>query len=364
MDFGLSETQRLMQDGVMRFLQDHASIDALKNEKSWPKLQHGFDELGMMGALVAQDHGGMEASLLDAALVQEALGYFAAPISFMDSHALAPLAIKEAGSPAQQSEYLSAITSGTMRIGMAIGSLHGQRSSPSHPHNAIAAEKGKLSGTAFFASMPKNPTHILVASKENDFFLLPASSAGIDIQPLSTIDKTRYFSKIIFNQAAAEKLAGENRAGQTAERILAAGRILLAADMLGAGQSMLNRAVAYALERKQFGRQIGSFQAVKHMCAEMAAQLEPCRAMMWYAAYCFDERPDEAALMACLVKAHLGDVARFVARTSTEVHGGMGFVAETGLHFWFKRIGVNYQWLGAAERLREEAASLQTLDSA
>ena len=134
-----------------------------------------------------------------------------------------------------------------------------------------------------------------------------------------------------------------------------------AADTLGAAQTMLTQAVAYAKERVQFGRPVGSFQAVKHMCADMAAELEPCRAMMWYAAHAFDAIPSEARLTACHTKAHLSEVGTFVARTATEVHGGIGFTHELGLHFWFKRIGANRQLLGGPERIREQAALLQQL---
>ena len=128
---------------------------------------------------------------------------------------------------------------------------------------------------------------------------------------------------------------------------------------LGAASAMLDRAVAYSKERVQFGRPIGSFQAVKHLCAEMAAELEPCRAMLWFAAHACDALPEEASLNTCHVKAHLSEVGTRVARTSTEVHGGIGFTDELGLHLWFKRIGANRQLLGGPDQLRELAAQLQ-----
>ncbi|MDP1556185.1 MAG: acyl-CoA dehydrogenase family protein [Hyphomonas sp.] len=142
-------------------------------------------------------------------------------------------------------------------------------------------------------------------------------------------------------------------------RLRAAGRVILAADSLGAGQAMIEKAVDYAGQREQFGRLIGSFQAVKHMCAEMAARHEPCRSLVWYAAHAFDAVPKEASLVACHAKSHTGEVHRFVARTSTEVHGGMGFTDLIGLHYWFKRIGFDRQVLGGPETVRAEAAALQ-----
>jgi alkylation response protein AidB-like acyl-CoA dehydrogenase len=124
---------------------------------------------------------------------------------------------------------------------------------------------------------------------------------------------------------------------------------------------MIDQSVAYAKIREQFNRPIGSFQAVKHMCAEMVANLEPCRALVWYAGYALDEVPAEARLTACHTKAHLSEVGKAVAKTATEVHGGMGFTDLVGLHYWFKRIGFNRQILGAPELIREEAARVQNL---
>jgi alkylation response protein AidB-like acyl-CoA dehydrogenase len=141
--------------------------------------------------------------------------------------------------------------------------------------------------------------------------------------------------------------------------MLDAGRVILAADILGASGRALDLAVAYSLQRKQFERVIGSFQAVKHLCAEMAAELEPARSLVWYAGHAFDAIPEEASLMACHAKAHLSEIGPFIVRTSTEVHGGIGFTDEQNLHYWFKRVGLARQLLGSPELLREEAARLQ-----
>jgi alkylation response protein AidB-like acyl-CoA dehydrogenase len=124
---------------------------------------------------------------------------------------------------------------------------------------------------------------------------------------------------------------------------------------------MLDQAVVYAGQREQFNRVIASFQAVKHMCADMLANLEPCRALVWYAGHAMDDIPDVARMLACHAKAHLSEVGREVAKTSTEVHGGMGFTDLVGLHYWFKRIGANRQLLGSPELVREEAALVQKL---
>ncbi|GAA3999841.1 hypothetical protein GCM10022279_24430 [Comamonas faecalis] len=133
----------------------------------------------------------------------------------------------------------------------------------------------------------------------------------------------------------------------------------MVADTLGAAERMIEAAVEYSLERKQFGVPIASFQAVKHMCADMAARVEPCKALLWHAAFVVANGMSEGPAMACLAKSHLSDVGRFVARTATEVHGGIGFTDALGLHLWFKRIGVNRQLFGGPEFLRAEAARMQ-----
>jgi alkylation response protein AidB-like acyl-CoA dehydrogenase len=141
--------------------------------------------------------------------------------------------------------------------------------------------------------------------------------------------------------------------------MLDAARVVLAADILGASERALELAVAYAMQRRQFDRVIGSFQAVKHLCAEMLAELEPARSLVWYAAHAFDAVPEEASLVACHAKAHLSEIGPAIVRTATEVHGGIGFTDEQNLHHWFKRVGVDRQLLGSPELLRQQAARLQ-----
>ncbi|MCF8469524.1 MAG: acyl-CoA dehydrogenase, partial [Parvibaculum sp.] len=216
----------------------------------------------------------------------------------------------------------------------------------------------KLNGKALFALDAAVADIIIVADKAGGLHLVAGDAKGLTKVRLTSIDLTRTLTELQFENVEAEALVSGD-AAMVLGRVIDAGRIMLAADTLGAGWMMIDKAVAYAAERKQFGRVIGSFQAVKHMCAEMAAELEPCRSLVWYAAHAFDETPDEAALMAAHAKAHSGEVGRFVARTATEVHGGMGFTDLVGLHYWFKRIGLDRQLLGSPERARQDAAVMQ-----
>lgn len=357
MEFGLSAEQLLLQASVREFLDRHGPLERVRRhceerQERADDVWRGLCELGIAGLIVDEQHGGAGCSLLDAALVAEALASRVAPVPFVAAAVLAPVAIGVAGSEQQQSRWLPEIAEGRMVVGAALSPAAGSRASDS-----VRAVDGRLRGRAMFV-LDFAADKYLVADDGRRLYLVDADHASLRRRRLHTIDRTRSLGELELNDTPAELLEGSADPNVCA-RLLDAGRILLAADTLGAASAMLDRAVAYSKERVQFGRPIGSFQAVKHLCAEMAAELEPCRAMLWFAAHAFDALPEEASLNACHVKAHLSEVGTRVARTSTEVHGGIGFTDELGLHLWFKRIGANRQLLGGPDQLRELAAQLQ-----
>lgn len=310
----------------------------------------------MSGLVIPEEYGGLGLNMLFATVVSAALGSGTAPVPFAGSYIMAPLAINLAGDDAQKNMWLPKIAGGECVIGVGISEYVGAREDA-----GIEFSNGKLSGRSLFLIDGKNADGYLLANKSGELFLLDSSNPGIEITELVTVDKTRVSVELVMENVEAEVLPGSNDK-TVIEKVLDAGRLMIAADTVGAAQVMLNKSVAYSLERKQFGRLIGSFQAVKHMCAEMAAELEPCHSMIWHAAHCQDNVPEEARLMACQTKAHVSEVGKQVSKTATEVHGGMGFTDELGLHYWFKRIGLNRQLLGSPELIREEAGRLQGFD--
>jgi alkylation response protein AidB-like acyl-CoA dehydrogenase len=304
--------------------------------------------------LLPEEFGGLDLNLLDAALIAEALGRHVAPVPFIATAVMAPLALMQSGSPKQKSEWLPKLASGKTLAGVAISeSISGARDGAS-----VTASGGKLNGTSLFVIDSADADIFIVADKAGGLHLVDAKAKGVKHIPLETIDRTRGIGELEFENAEAEPL----KDGKPKDALLEmrdAAWVMLAADTLGAGQRMIEKAVEYAKERRQFDRVIGSFQAVKHMCAEMAAELEPCRSLVWYAAHAFDFIESEASLTAAHAKAHTSEIGRFVARTATEVHGGMGFTDLLGLHYWFKRVGLNRQLLGGPERARHLAAQMQ-----
>ena len=359
MDFGLSEEQTLLADSVSRLLTDQAPLartrsfverDEARADDVWTALV----ELGVPGLLIDENYGGSGLGALEAALVAECLGRHVAPVPYVASCVLAPLALELAGSPAQCAQWLPKMASGKVVVGAALAELSGAREQA-----GVSQQGDRLNGRALFV-LDFEADLYLVASRDAQLFLVARDAPGLTRRNLISIDRTRRLGELVFAEVAAELLPGSSDAG-IAHRLIAHGRVMHAADTLGASQAMLDQAVAYAGTRQQFGRVIGSFQAVKHLCAEMAAALEPSRALVWYAAHALTALPDEARLYACHAKAHLAEVGTFVARTATEVHGGMGFTDLLGLHYWFKRIGLNRQLLGSPERARHEAAEMQGL---
>ena len=361
MYFGLSEEQKSLEENINRFLVDNASLDVIKAvangdiEKA-DEIHRGIIDLGLSGLVIPEEYGGLGLNMLFATVVSAALGSGTAPVPFAGSYIMAPLAINLAGDDAQKNMWLPKIAGGECVIGVGLSEYVGAREDA-----GIEFSNGRLSGRSLFLIDGKNADGYLLANKSGELFLLDSSNPGIEITELVTVDKTRVSVELVMENVEAEVLPGSNDK-TVIEKVLDAGRLMIAADTVGAAQVMLNKSVAYSLERKQFGRLIGSFQAVKHMCAEMAAELEPCHSMIWHAAHCQDNVPEEARLMACQTKAHVSEVGKQVSKTATEVHGGMGFTDELGLHYWFKRIGLNRQLLGSPELIREEAGRLQGFD--
>lgn len=358
MDFSLTTDQKMMQDSLARTLVEASALDRVRKFADDPA-DRGADiwaalvDFGLPGIVIPEEYGGLGLKLLDAALMSEALGRAVAPVPFMGV-VLAPLALQIAGSREQQSEWLPKLASGEVTAAVAISEpVAGARDGA-----GVSVSGGRLSGRALFVPGGLGAQLLVVADKTGGLHLVRGDAAGLTREIMTGIDQTRRMAELRFDNVAAEPLA----AGRGAlERLRDAGWVLLAADTVGACDVMIEKAVDYAKERRQFGRVIGSFQAVKHLCAEMAAETEPCRSLVWYAAYAFDEAPDEASLVAAHAKAHTSEVGRFVARTATEVHGGMGITDLLGLHYWFKRVGLNRQLLGGPERVRRWAAQIQGL---
>lgn len=364
MDFGLADEQRLLDDSVRRFLAERLPIARVRelrdagesfDRDAWKELA----ALGVVGCLVPEELGGAGLSVLDAAVIATALGYGASPLPFLGPCVMAPLLLRALGSRAQQQSWLPGLAAGEARVAVAAAERVERRQDA-----GVRRQAGRLAGVALFVVDGVGADAFLVPEGD-DLWLVPAGAPGLAVLPLATLDATRVLAELRFSGVEpAERVGPAGGAAPALERAIDVARVLVAADLLGCCERALERAVAYAMERRQFERPIASFQAVKHLCAEMAAAIEPARALVWYAAHAFDATgstslAEEPPVLAALAKSHLAEVATFVVRTATEVHGGIGFTDACDLHFWFKRAALGRQLLGGPARLRARAAELQ-----
>ncbi|MGB1883496.1 MAG: acyl-CoA dehydrogenase family protein [Gammaproteobacteria bacterium] len=355
MEFGLAEDQLLMGESLRRALNDYCTLDTIRSivsadEFDYSELWLQLAELGITGLMVDERHGGSGLGFVDAALVIEILSAFVAPVPFAGSCVAAPFALSH-GPTDLQAEWLPQIAAGSKTVGVGIAEHTGTRENA-----GVGFIDGQLHGRCLFVT-DIYADAFLVATTDQSVVLIASDALGLEKIPLISIDKTRPLGELVFTGVAPVAIVADD--SHVLNGLIDVMRVMSAADTLGAAQYMLDAAVAYAAQREQFGRVIASFQAVKHLCAEMAAELEPCRAMVWYAAHALQSLPGEAHLYACQTKAHVSEVGTFVAKTATEVHGGVGFTDLLGLHYWFKRIGLNRQLFGSPERAREDAARAQ-----
>jgi len=359
MDFGLSEDQLLLKDTIKRFLAERCPTtrvrqimesDGAPERGLWRELA----ELGVAGVTVPAVHGGLERELLDLALVAEELGYAATPGPFIGA-AMATVALVEGGDAALQQRWLPAMASGDALVTVAWGEEHGEWS----PERLQTTASGnRLRGRKLMVPNALAADAIIVAARDASrpgLWIVERDAVGTDIQALAVNDLTRRLDSVTFSETPAVPLPGGAAALQ---RVFDAGLILVGADAYGGSRRCLEMASSYALTREQFGQVIGAFQAVKHQLANLAADLEPSLALVWYAAHAFDRIVDQSTRHAAIVKAHMADLYDRITRDTTELHGGIGFTWEFDLHLWFRRAIFDRSFLGEASYHRERAAEL------
>ena len=356
MDFGLSEEQEMLQETIRGFAQNECPTTRLrelfdKGEGHDPALWTALAEMGIAGLIVPEEHGGAGMELLDLALVAEVLGEYAIPGPFL-GHALAIRGVMLAGSADQQAKILPDLADGSQIATVALQEGDADWTPESW---SARVRGGRLTGEKTIVSHAGIADRILVGLDAGGLAWVDARGEGVVIEDLGGIDRTRPVYRVRFEGAPAEVLeGGEGNAWQLVETAA----VLLAADAFGAATKLIDIDVAYAMEREQFGQPIAQFQAIKHTIARLGTDIEPARALFWYAAHCQDAIPDEAARAASVAKAHITDRAMNAARESVELHGGYGFTWECEVQMWFKRIMLDRSLLGTPDQWRERTAVL------
>jgi alkylation response protein AidB-like acyl-CoA dehydrogenase len=356
MHFGLTEEQELLQHTVREFAAKELPAPRLRaifesGSGFDASLWRGAAEVGIAGLVAPERYGGAGLELLDLALVFEVLGETALPGPFL-GHALAVLALARGGSEAQRERWLPRLCSGE-----AIGTvaLAESESAWEPEHWAATLAGGKLSSAKQYVPHAAGADLLVVGTRGGGLALVEGTARGLTITPVDALDRTRALGSVAFDAVAAEPLGAGRELG---EALLDAGRVLLAADALGAAWKLIHTTLDYTKTRQQFGQPIAQFQAIKHQLANLATEAEPLRGLVWYAAYALDHLPAERAICAASAKAHVTDRAVDIGRMCVELHGGIGFTWDCDVHLWLKRAAFDRTFLGTPAVQRERVARL------
>ncbi|MFN8544153.1 MAG: acyl-CoA dehydrogenase family protein [Candidatus Binatia bacterium] len=373
-DFGLSDEQEALQRAAREFLAGECPPSLVRETAKTPDgvpraLFRKIAEQGWLGLAVPEKFGGLGLHTLDLALVLEEAGRAALPGPFLATQ-LVIAALVHAGSTAQKKTWLPRLAAGEAFAALAYLE-EGDRQDPAGVQ--VTAKRTRdgwqLAGTKLFVLDAPAADVLLVAARTKkgegaagvSLFLVERATPGVKVLPQETMDLTRRVGEVVLRNAVVPRdaLVGTDGAGwPVLARLLDLACVGIAADSLGGAERALEMAVTYAMTREQFGRKIGSFQAMKHIAAEIVADVAPATSLVWWAAWMQDRGGKDAARAAAMAKASLGDVASRTTRRAVEMHGGIGFTWEHDLHLWFKRAHMSELLFGAPPFHRERLAVL------
>jgi alkylation response protein AidB-like acyl-CoA dehydrogenase len=355
MQFGLSESQQILKDTARKFFAGESPIatvrksietEAAYDSALWTKLA----DQGFTGIIAPEEFGGMGLGKVELILLMEEAGYALLPGPFFSTVALAGSVIDACASTEQKKKYLGSIAAGQSRSSVALVESAGSWDTESLK---ISTTGNKLTGTKLFVTDAAAADFIVVVARDG-VFVVDAKTPGLNIEPMKGMDLARKIYSVEFKNTPAEMLG--NTSGLAAALNVATAA--LCAEMTGGMQRALELTVAYAKTRKQFGKPIGIFQAVQHLCADMYLETESSRSATYYAAWALEENTPDAAASVSVAKMYASDAARNVGNRGIQVHGGMGFTWENDIHLYYRRAKASETMLGDATFHRERIAKL------
>lgn len=345
MQFSFTEEQAMIGETARSFFAENASSDRTRKAMAADGIDRALwssfcSELGLSGVGIDEGLGGAGLGMVEFAIIAEAAGAHVAPIPLLGL-GTAARAIAAGGSTVQQAEWLPRLISGE-----AIAACEGIPS--------ITLDGNTLSGTVDFVPHGAVATVFVIVSFQGAW-IVRADAPGVSVKAQTTMDQTRPLAKLVLNKALADPL---DDASAAIAAVHGGGWICLAAEALGGAQACLDRTVAYAKERIQFGRPIGSFQAYKHRLADMMIEIEQARSAVYWAACAVDEGSDEATLALHAAKSFAADTFFKCAGDMIQLHGGIGFTWEHDAHLFFKRARSIQTMLGDSNFHREQVATM------
>ncbi len=377
MEFAFTDEQDQFRAVVRRFLGDKSPPTAVRrlmetadgfDPAVWRQLA---DDLALTGIHIPEAYGGAGFGPVELGIAMEEQGRALLCAPFFSSCVLAASAITNSATEEQKSTLLPDIASGRVRAALAVTEANGRWDAAGV--HAVATRNGALwtiDGNKTYVIDGNTADTFVVVARAPDsqggaglsFFIVDPNAAGVTRTPLATMDATRKQAKVEFRRAPAELLGDAGAGASALSRTFDHAAIALANEMVGGAQALLDSAVAYAAMRVQFGRAIGSFQAIKHKCADMLLDVELAKSAAYYAAQAEAAGDPQTPSLASLAKAAAADAYMRTAASTIQVHGGIGFTWDHDTHLWFKRAKSSEVLLGDPNHHRE--LMLQRLESA
>lgn len=347
MNLDFSDEQKELQGQVRRFLAEKCPSSAVRAILEGPEpydraLYQGLAELGVLGVAIPEAYGGMGLGHLELCLIAEELGRVIAPVPVSSAIYLAAEFLLQAGSEAQKQAWLPKLASGEAVGTFAL--VEGQgRMAPDKIHAVV--QGGRLSGVKSPVPDGDGADFAIVAARSGagrgeqaiSLFLVDLSGPGVTRETLTTIDPSRGYAKLTFDGAAAEPLGGEGDGWRITTHVQDRAAILMAFEQVGGADRALEMARDYALERMAFGRQIGSFQAIKHLLADMYVSATLARSNCYYGAWALASGTSELPVAAATARVSATQAFQHCAKNNIQTHGGMGFTWAFDCHLYYRR---------------------------
>ena len=347
MNFAFTEEQEELRKTVRQFLEAKSSEAAVREQM---ETEGGFDpavwsqmgeQMGLQGLAIPEDFGGSGYGFVELGIILEEMGRALLCAPFFSTAVLAANTLLHSGDDAAKQAHLPGIASGETIATLAFTEPNGRWDEEGITMEATAdGDAWKLNGTKMYVLDGHTANLILVAAKTGkgvSLFAVEGDADGLARTALSTMDQTRKQAKLEFANTPATLLGAEGEGWKVLSTVLDLAAVALAAEQVGGAQKVLEMSVEYAKVRVQFGRPIGSFQAIKHKCADMLLEVESAKSAAYYGMWCASEMNDELPSVASLAKAYCSEAYFHAAAENIQIHGGIGFTWEHPAHLYFKR---------------------------
>ncbi len=347
MNFAFSEEQEELRKMVRSFLESKSAESAVREQMEttdgfdaavWSQMA---DQMGLQGLAIPEEFGGQGFSFVELGVVLEEMGRALLCAPYFSSVVLAANTLLLSGDKAAMKAHLPGIASGETIATLAVTEPSGKWDASGVTIEAKGSGTDfTISGTKMFVIDGHTANLIIVAAKTSkgiSLFAVDAKAKGLTRTALSTMDQTRKQAKLEFASTPATLIGTEGKGWDVLSQVFDLVAVALAAEQVGGAQKVLEMAVEYAKVRVQFGRPIGSFQAIKHKCADMLLEVESAKSAAYYGMWCASEMNDELPSVASLAKAYCSEAYFHAAAENIQIHGGIGFTWEHPAHLYFKR---------------------------